>query len=68
VGGEEQRDETPGQAVVEVVDQPGLRARAQRRLAIGRACERVGQPRRGAVGLGLLGLLERNVPSGVADR
>ena len=68
VGGEEQRHEAPGEAVVEVVDQAGLRAGAQRR-ARGRWPART--PRAAAVacvvGAGVVaGLLERDVGGRVA--
>jgi hypothetical protein len=66
VRGEEQRHEPPGEAVVEVVDQAGLRAGAQRGDAVGGAGERLAQPRWVAVGRRVMGgLLQRDVRRGV---
>ena len=66
VCGEEQRYEPPGQRVVEVVDQPGLGAGAQRRHPVAGARERVAQLGRLAVRGGVVALLERDVCGGVA--
>ena len=66
VGGEEQRHQAPGERVVEVVDQSGLRARAQRRLAPARVGERLAERRRALVAAGVALLLERDVRGGVA--
>jgi hypothetical protein len=69
VGGEEQWDEPPGERVVEVVDQAGLRARSQRGRAPGRVGERPAQ-RRGRLIRGpvVARLLQGDVRGGVADK
>ena len=60
VRGEEQRDDAPGQRIVEVVDEPGLRAGAQRRLPLGGVGEGLAHPRRGRIRVGVvLALLQR---------
>ncbi len=68
VGGEEERNEAPGEGVVEVVDQAGLRARAQRGLAVaGVARTRCAAWVAVSSALGVLArLLERDVGGGVA--
>ncbi len=60
MGGEVERHQPPGEAVVEVVDQAGLGAGPQRGLAVGAPGERLAQ--RGWCGVGpgvVAGLLER---------
>ena len=69
VGGEEERDQPPGERVVEVVDQAGLRAGAKRRHAVGgvaRTPARNAGARPHRVGV-VARLLERDVGGGVAD-
>ena len=68
VRGEEQRDESPGEPVVEVVDEARLRARAKRGHAVRGLRERGAQSRWRGGGAGVLVcLLKRDVRGGVAD-
>jgi hypothetical protein len=66
-GGEEERYEPPGNAVVEVVDQARLRAGAQPGLAVAGARERAAQRGLPTVRLGVPSLLEGDVAGGVAN-
>jgi hypothetical protein len=67
VRGEEQRDQAPGERVVEVVDQAGLGAGAQRGGPPGRLREGLPHRRRHGIVAGLVArLLERDVRGGVA--
>jgi hypothetical protein len=67
IGGQEERDDPPGQGVVEVVDQAGLRARSQLRPAIRRVGEHLGESRRSLVAVVVALLLQTHVARGIAD-
>src|SRR6266536_1333073 len=68
VCGEEQRYESPRERVIEVVDQPRLRAGAKRRLAVGGVRKDVTHPRRrGVLGGVMKRLFERDMVAGVAN-
>ena len=67
VRGEVERREAPGERVVEVVDEPGLRAGAQHRVARDVACdERAAAARMRRPSCAVVALLERDVRAGVA--
>ena len=67
-GGEEERDQAPGQGVVQVVDQPRLGAGAKGGLAVGGVRKGPTERRRLGVRIGVIaGLLERHVVGRVAD-
>ena len=62
---EKEWDKSPREGVVEIVHEAGLRAGAQRGVAIGGVAERLAEWRGGRRGVGLLPLLERHVFAGV---
>ena len=68
VGGEVERREPPGERVVEVVDEPGLAAGAQDRVAQARVRERAAEARVCGLSVAVGLLLERDVRAGVAHR
>ncbi len=68
IGREIERDQTPREGIVQVVDQAGLRAGAKPGIAEGGGEKRIAQAWRAAVGAGMVaGLLEGDVCTGVPD-
>ena len=64
--GQVERREAPGERVVEVVDQPGLAAGAQDRVAQARLREALAETRVRRRSVAVRALLERDVRAGVA--
>jgi len=68
VRSQKQRHHAPGERVVQVVDEAGLGASTQRRLAVGGLGECVTQGRRALVlVVPALALFQSDVPGGVSD-
>ncbi|GGV87785.1 hypothetical protein GCM10015535_37720 [Streptomyces gelaticus] len=70
VAGEQQREDSPGEAVVEVVDQSGLAGAAQGAVVPGGAGDEGGLQAgvlAGGHGLGVAGEFKRHMGGGVAD-